>query len=221
LKKKELYERINRPDIRFEAISKYIKGTNILDFGFGTGYFINRLAAKNLHVTGIDFSPQIKIKKETRTVLISLKSIKHIKLLNFEEQFTTIIVSEVLEHLKTNEIREVLIFFYKWLSDNGRLIITVPYKEKLEENRVLCPYCLKWFHPWLHVQSFDEKRIYKLLRVHGFLIEKIEFITLFELFNLPSFIRRFLNFLLSHFLKKARIWMIIIANKCALLSKRC
>jgi 2-polyprenyl-3-methyl-5-hydroxy-6-metoxy-1,4-benzoquinol methylase len=83
-RKKELYEKINRPDIRLEAIKKYIKGKNVLDFGSGTGYFIYRLANEGIRVTGIDFFEETRIRKIKSTVLILLKSIKHLKLLEFE-----------------------------------------------------------------------------------------------------------------------------------------
>jgi 2-polyprenyl-3-methyl-5-hydroxy-6-metoxy-1,4-benzoquinol methylase len=103
-RKKELYEKINRPEIRFNAIKKYIKGNNVLDFGSGTGYFVHKLANDGFRVTGIDFFEETKIRKIKSTVLILLKSIKHLELLEFEEKFDTIIASEVLEHLSINEI---------------------------------------------------------------------------------------------------------------------
>jgi 2-polyprenyl-3-methyl-5-hydroxy-6-metoxy-1,4-benzoquinol methylase len=211
-RKKELYEKINRPDIRLEAIKKYIKGKNVLDFGSGTGYFIHRLANEGIRVTGIDFFEEEKVRKVKSKVLILLKSIKHLKLLEFEEKFDTIIASEVLEHLKTNEIYVVLKFFFKWLKERGRLIITVPYKEKIERT-VLCPYCLRRFHPWLHKQTFDERNICQLLKKHGFVVEKIRYITFLDFMNLPSFLKYFLNLFLTYFSNRGKIWMAVISKK--------
>jgi len=211
-RKKELYEKINRPDIRLEAIKKYIKGKNVLDFGSGTGYFVFRLANEGFRVTGIDFFEEEKIRKVKSKVLILLKSIKHLKLLEFEEKFDTIILSEVLEHLNMNEIYVVLRFFFKWLKERGRLIITVPYKEKIERT-VLCPYCLRWFHPWLHKQTFDERNICQLLKKHGFVVEKIRYITFLDFMNLPSFLKYFLNLFLTYFSNRVKIWMVVISKK--------
>jgi len=132
-----LYEKINRPDIRFDAINKYIKGKNVLDFGNGAGYFVYRLTNEGFRVAGIDFSEEEKIQKVKSTVLILLKSIKHLKLLEFEEKFDIIIISEVLKHLNMNEIYVVLRFFFNWFKECGRLIVTVPYKEKIEKNSSL------------------------------------------------------------------------------------
>jgi len=211
-RRRKLYEKINRPDVRFEAIRKYVKGKNILDFGFGTGYFIRKLANEGFNVTGIDFSQNMKIKRNKSVLLILLRDIKHLNLLEFERKFDTIISSEVLEHLNKNEINKVLRFFSKWLDENGRLILTVPYKEKIEQT-ILCPYCLKWFHPWLHKQSFNERNIQELIRKHGFLVEKIKYISVFDFMKLPSLVRNFINPLLSHFSGRGRIWMVVIAKK--------
>jgi predicted SAM-dependent methyltransferase len=116
------------------------------------------------------------------------------------EKFDAIISSEVLEHLEMNEIRVALKFFFKWLKEHGRLIITVQYKEKIERT-FLCPYCLRWFHPWLHKQTFDEKNIYHLLKEHGFIVEKIKYITFLDLVNLPSFLKIFSQFIPYLFFK--------------------
>ena len=178
-KKRKLYHQINRPDVRFPAIRRYIKGRNVLDFGYGTGWFIKKLTKEGFNVTGIEFLGSRKIQKKKNAILISLDSVKDLSNLSFEEKFDTIIASEVLEHLSKDEIDGTLKFFRKWLKEGGRLIVTVPYKENIEE-KILCPYCLGWFHPWLRKQCFDENNIRKLLKKYGFLVEKIEYITFIE-----------------------------------------
>jgi 2-polyprenyl-3-methyl-5-hydroxy-6-metoxy-1,4-benzoquinol methylase len=94
LKKKELYEKINRPDIRFEAIKKYIKGKNVLDFGSGTGYFVYRLENEGFRVTGIDFFKETKILKVKSTVLILLKSIKHLTYFSNRGKVWMVVISK-------------------------------------------------------------------------------------------------------------------------------
>jgi hypothetical protein len=42
------------------------------------------------------------------------------------------------------------------------LIGTVPYKENLLENQVVCPKCGEIFHKWGHQQSFDVKSLSKI-----------------------------------------------------------
>jgi hypothetical protein len=46
-KKKKLYHQINRPDVRFSKIRRYIKVGNILDFGYGTGILFSYIYFKH------------------------------------------------------------------------------------------------------------------------------------------------------------------------------
>jgi len=211
LKKKKLYEQINRPDVRFLAIRKYIKGRNVLDFGYGTGWFIKKLAKEGFNITGVEFLGSRKTSKRKNITLISLNSVKDLSNLSFKEKFDTIIASEVLEHLSKGEINKALKFFYNWLKEGGKLIVTVPYKEKIEE-KILCPYCLRWFHPWLHKQSFDENNIRKLLKKYGFLVEKIEYINFIEFWSITPVLKHFLNFIFTRISRRGRIWMLIVSK---------
>ena len=211
-KRKELYEKIDRTDVRFKMIRRYIKGKNILDFGFGTGYFIRKLASEGFNVTGIDFSQDMKIRKNKMALFILLKNVKCLKMLKFGWKFNTIICSGVMEYLDKNEIDQVLKFFFRWLDEKGRLIVAVAYKAKTEKF-ILCPYCLKWFHPCLYKRSFDERNIQELMKEHDFLIEKIRYINVFDYTKLPSFVRGFINFFLPYFSNRGRIFMIVIAKK--------
>jgi 2-polyprenyl-3-methyl-5-hydroxy-6-metoxy-1,4-benzoquinol methylase len=212
LNRKKLHRQISRADVRFAAIKNNIKGNNVLDFGYGSGYFIEKLSIKGFNVTGIDFFRSRKIQKRKNITLITLNNVEDLKSLSFERKFDTIIASEILEHLNKNEINKAMKFFYDWLKEEGKLIITVPYREKIEKT-ILCPYCLKWFHPSLHKQSFDEKNIVGLLRKYDFSVEKIKYITFFEFIGLPLLFKNFLSLALSYFSKRSRILMVIVSKK--------
>ena len=54
------------------------------------------------------------------------------------------------------------------------MIITVPYKEDMRQNMVVCPKCGAKFHSWGHMQVFDEKRMREMLEKKGFEIVKIK-----------------------------------------------
>jgi 2-polyprenyl-3-methyl-5-hydroxy-6-metoxy-1,4-benzoquinol methylase len=208
--RKEWYDEINKTKVRFEVIEKYVKGSLVLDFGCGTGFFIKKLIEKGLNVIGIDFyTPKINGAK-----FIKIKDVKDLKKIDLKEKFDTIIASEVLEHLTNYEINKVMKFFYKWLKDDGVLIVTVPYRENLKKSKILCPYCLKWFHPWLHRKSFDEEKLQKLLVNYSFRVNKIKYITFGYLFNVNRVLRLILNFLLSNFFKnRSTVWLLVISSK--------
>src|SRR3712207_7275576 len=51
-------------------------------------------------------------------------------------------------HQTLDEVRRVL-------KSGGRFIGTVPYREDLPANEVMCPHCSSTFRRWGHEQSFD------------------------------------------------------------------
>jgi len=192
------YDKINLTKQRYEVIKKHVKGNKILDFGSGTGYMINRLSKNNYDCYAIDFYKSKTISENVKFFKInSIKDLRKIKI----EKIDTIIVSEVLEHLKISEIKTLLKFFRKIVWKRSRIIVTVPYKENLSESKILCPYCLKWFHPWLHIQSFDEEKLYKIFKKFNFEIEKIKYITPFDFGKLK--ILFFLKYLVN-----IKIWIL-------------
>ncbi|PNK19151.1 class I SAM-dependent methyltransferase [Cylindrospermopsis raciborskii] len=87
--------------------------------------------------------------------------------------FDFIVVSEVLEHLSDDILDQSLHEFNRVLKSKGIIIGTVPARENLQDNIIICPSCGEKFHRWGHVQSFDTVRLFNLLSKH-FKVEKIK-----------------------------------------------
>jgi 2-polyprenyl-3-methyl-5-hydroxy-6-metoxy-1,4-benzoquinol methylase len=210
------YDTVNRLSVRYHAIEMYIKGKNVLDFCFGSGFFLKKLASsRNYCLYGIDL-PNFKRKLPKNVKIFLIKDFDSLKTIHMPIKFDTILVSEVIEHLTLREMRIVFRFFSKWLNKKGRLIISVPYKENIKYSTVLCPYCLRWFHPWLHKQSFDEESLKILLIKRGFVVAKIYYITLLDFWHIPSLLKKITNSLLLTFFKnrfKFIVWIVVIAKK--------
>lgn len=72
-----------------------------------------------------------------------------------DASFEFVVASEVLEHLGDDQrvigIREAV----RVLSHRGWFLGTVPYREDLLLNQVICPRCGEVFHRWGHRKSFD------------------------------------------------------------------
>ncbi len=81
-------------------------------------------------------------------------------------------MTEVLEHIETETRAVTLSQVHRMLRPGGRLIGTVPARERLELAEVVCPYCKEHFHRWGHQSSFDVQSISLLLGEH-FSIETI------------------------------------------------
>jgi SAM-dependent methyltransferase len=82
--------------------------------------------------------------------------------------FKGIILSEVLEHLE--DPVEALKSIYPLLCNDGKLIVSVPYKEKIKYQ--LCIHCNKRTPSHAHLHSFDKSKMEKLMATAGFSIEK-------------------------------------------------
>lgn len=69
--------------------------------------------------------------------------------------FDVVVASEVLEHIEPATRAQVLTEIPRVLAPGGWFIGSVPYREVLADQEVICPDCAKVFHRWGHVSSFD------------------------------------------------------------------
>lgn len=96
---------------RFDFVITNVKGKHVLDIGTGHGLLLD-LLGPSYSIVGIDANP-----KRDDVIKMDAQDLK------FEENvFTTVIMAEVLEHLKDplKGLREA----YRVLKPNGRLILT-------------------------------------------------------------------------------------------------
>lgn len=77
--------------------------------------------------------------------------------------FGAVIMTEVLEHLDDDVRGRSLIEVRRVLKAGGRLIGTVPARERLHESDVICPDCGHQFHRWGHKAAFDVPAMIKFL----------------------------------------------------------
>jgi SAM-dependent methyltransferase len=89
------------------------------------------------------------------------------------DRFDTVVMSEVLEHLDDDIRVKSLTEVCRVLKPGGRLIGTVPARERLAESEVVCPNCEHHFHRWGHQATFDKDSMTALL-TSWFAIETVE-----------------------------------------------
>ncbi|MEP7265830.1 MAG: class I SAM-dependent methyltransferase [Bacteroidota bacterium] len=128
----------------------------ILDVGCGNGWVANLFSGKQ-NVISMDISSinAIKVhhanKNKNHNSLVA--DIYHLPLK--PESIDCIIASEIIEHVADPEL--FISKLYHVLKPGGTLIITTPYKEKIEY--YLCVHCNKPTPKNAHLHSFDEKVI--------------------------------------------------------------
>ncbi len=172
---KDLWELANFSQDHFKRIKLVLdsipkESSTLLDVGCGNGILCNQAQNEIKNLTRIvGFDRSLEAIKQVKTE----KKIGDIISLPFKEnEFDTICCLEVLEHISSDIFLKVIQELTRVAKQN--IIISVPYNEKLDENKILCPNCKNRFHRYLHVQSFDSNRLKKLFENYGFTCRDIK-----------------------------------------------
>ncbi len=168
-------DRVSKEIIKL--IKRYIKSP-ILDSGAGSGALINLLSNMGFEdVIGIDIAPKNNV------IYGEISNLK------FEdESFNTVFCCEVIEHLPQRILNKSCKELTRVLRKGGHLIVTAPYKEKLELSK--CPQCGK--HMWGHVRSINKRYLKKLfpkLKCIKIIIEPLTFLNYYDNFILKPFLK--------------------------------
>lgn len=129
---------------RIKILKKYKKNGSLLDFGCGTGWFLEE-ARKHYDVTGIEYSDSIRHWLKTKFKITSFKEIDKLK-----KKFDLITAFDVIEHVP-NPL-EFLINLKRKLKKNGIILIYTPNVDSLgfsflkEKNNLLCVDHLFYFN---------------------------------------------------------------------------
>lgn len=138
-----------------KLVKKYI-GKSVLDVGAGNGALINQIP----NAKGMDLVPKNKSITKAGIEAIPFK----------DKSFDTMFCTDVLEHLNDKILNQGLKEVYRVLKSDGYFIITVPYDEDLEANKIFCPKCGSHFHRVGHMRSFNKNKMKKLLEKNNFKI---------------------------------------------------
>ena len=153
----------SRARLRFLA-ERIPQSACVLNVGCGAGIFECLALARGLDVYSLD--PSEKSIQQLRSQLNLGEKAKPGYLQNIpfpDTFFDAVVVSEVLEHLTPELMRQGLLEIRRVLKPNGRIFGTVPSGENLKDQMVVCPSCGKKFHRWGHEQSFDAHKIRRIL----------------------------------------------------------
>lgn len=129
----------------------------VLEYGFGDGYTLDRLASYHCNVTGLDISKDnIKRVKEVMPY-VKFKLIKPDGRIPFSDDSVDIIIANgVIEHMEWGQLMRFIDECKRVLKFNGFLAATVPENENLSQSKCVCPKCLNEFHRWGHKESFSK-----------------------------------------------------------------
>jgi len=136
----------------------------VLNIGVGAGIFEHEAARAGLRVHCVDPSERAIRRVAELEGLGERARVGTSEALPFEDaSFDAVVVSELLEHLAEATLDATLAEAERVLTPGGTFLGTVPARENLEENRVVCPSCGEHFHRWGHQRSFDTDGLHELL----------------------------------------------------------
>jgi len=169
----------------------------VLDIGSGSAWLAKSIG-KNRRIVSLDISIN-NIKKALVEYLFEnhfgvVGDAYHLPFA--DDCFDCIVAAEIIEHLETPSefIRQAI----KKLKKNGILIISTPYKEKI--NQYLCIHCNHLTPQNAHLHSFDENKLKALIDDE---VKSIEFFTFGNKFH--TFLRFYV--VLKYF--NFSVWKII------------
>lgn len=99
----------------------------LLEIGFGNGHFLDWAKSKGAQVVGIEVSEQLVTSAKARGLEVyhlPLQKIRDLK--SSVEQFDTIVLFDVLEHLHPNEILDLFETIQDLIKDDGKVLCRFP-----------------------------------------------------------------------------------------------
>lgn len=153
--------------------NKVKPGAKVLNVGVGAGTFEELALKRGLDVYSLDPIQESVVSLRRHLNLGDNARVGYSDAIPFSDAyFDSVVVSEIIEHLTSEQISGTLREINRVLVADGTVLGTVPASEKLDEQLVVCPDCGKQFHRWGHLQSFDEVRLKDLFE-DLFVIENI------------------------------------------------
>ncbi len=152
-------------------ISRFLQpGNQLLDYGCGPGYLIDKLMKSGFKVAGLDFSGDtidiVNRNFYSDTSFLGAYNLE--KLLESKLKFDAVTIIEVVEHLYDEPLNELLTTIQSLLKPDGIAIFSTPNEEDLGKSMILCPVTNQIFHRWQHVRSWSKQTLSKHLTNYGF-----------------------------------------------------
>ncbi|MFO7659748.1 MAG: class I SAM-dependent methyltransferase [Candidatus Cloacimonadaceae bacterium] len=149
-------------------LSKVKAQDKVLDIGSGRGWFSFYAAEQGAEVTALDLSEENLARIKAINPEVHTAYGDACELPFADEKFDLIAALEVLEHIVDPKL--AVTNWNKLLKPDGRLILTVPYKETIRYT--LCIHCNQKTPVNAHLHSFDREYLIKLLNHHGFWVKQ-------------------------------------------------
>ncbi len=139
-------------------------GQNVLEIGSGSGWFAIEMARRGFDTTAIDLSEKNLDRIREMEPSVTTKVGDAYNLPFEEERFDWIVCNEVLEHLEhpANALAE----WRRFLKPGGSVLVTTPYREKIQY--ALCIHCNQKTPVHAHLHTWTKGNLRKAFVEAGF-----------------------------------------------------
>lgn len=144
----------------FDLSAAFI-GRKVLDVGAADGSLIRYIRAHTptgTEISAVDLAP-----KSSEVIKASCTSLPFA-----DGSFDTVFLTDIVEHLATEDLAKCLKENRRVLKSGGHMIICTMNDEDLRENVILCPHCNIEFHHWGHCQTFTPESLRTFVATEGF-----------------------------------------------------
>ena len=149
-----------------KLIKKYISPVSILDYGCGTGEFLNACLSLGLECSGVEPSEGAMVKAISLTKLNIKASLSELE----DQEFDVITLWHVLEHI--HNLTEKLVEITHHLKENGMLFVAVPNYLSYDAD-VYGEYWAGFDVP-RHLWHFSKRTMEKLFANAGLRLKEIQ-----------------------------------------------
>ena len=136
---------------------------SLADIGCGNGVFGKYLQSKRPHlkIMGVERSDKALTYVTTEKMVGDITDIPLP-----DSSYDCVTCLQVMEHIPVNHYGRAL---SELTRVSGKyVVISVPYREKLEGNTTKCPQCKTVFNVDLHLRTYDDDTMNALLKTYGF-----------------------------------------------------
>jgi SAM-dependent methyltransferase len=146
------------------TVARHVPGRalRVLEVGPGEGGLTRLLAARGHRVTALDVA-RPWLSRLPASLTSGRVTARMTQLPFADRSFDAVVAAEVIEHIP--ELADALAEAARVLAPEGRMVVTVPYRETL--NFVRCPDCGGRFEVNGHVHTFDEGSLAQALSAAG------------------------------------------------------
>lgn len=160
---------------KIKIVTQFLKAKKgkLLDVGVGHGHVEKRLLFSKLNIFGVDIS-DVYIKKIRRTIKGEFKVGDVLNLPFSDSRFDYLLALDILEHIPPSQTFRAWDEISRVLKLRGRIIVTVPLNEGLEE------MVRKGENPNAHVRVYTPSLLGAEMKLSGFDVEKKYYLYAFE-----------------------------------------